>query len=86
VEQELLTLPENLSSPPVLSGVCVTRSLVLYVCLIDRCLSFCTFSLVLSVLVMQFVKNNNKQMRNIDVLTQQNVMVINRIDLEVLQI
>ena len=26
------------------SGVRVTRSLVLYVCFIDRCLSFCTFS------------------------------------------
>jgi hypothetical protein len=29
--QELLTLPEHLSSPPVFSGVRVTRSLVLYV-------------------------------------------------------
>ena len=32
------------SSPPVFSGVRVTRSLVLYVCFVDRCLSFCTFS------------------------------------------
>ena len=44
VEQELLTLPEHLSSPRVLSGVHVTRSLVLYACFVDRCLSFCTFS------------------------------------------
>jgi hypothetical protein len=44
VEQELLTLPEHMSSPPVFSGVRVTRSLVLYVCFVDRCLSFCTFS------------------------------------------
>jgi hypothetical protein len=44
VEQELLTLPEHLSSPTVFSGVRVTRSLVLYVCFVDRCLSFCTFS------------------------------------------
>jgi hypothetical protein len=44
VEQEMPTLPENLSSPPVFSGVRVTRSLVLYVCFVDRCLSFCTFS------------------------------------------
>jgi hypothetical protein len=44
VEQELLTLPEHLSSPPVFSGVRVTRSFVLYVCFVDRCLSFCTFS------------------------------------------
>jgi hypothetical protein len=29
---------------PVFSGVHVTRSLVLYVCFVDRCLSFCTFS------------------------------------------
>jgi hypothetical protein len=44
VEQELPTLPEHLSSPPVFSGVRVTRSLVLRVCFVDRCLSFCTFS------------------------------------------
>ena len=39
----LLTLPEHMSSPPVFSGVPVTRSWVLYVCFVDRCLSFCTF-------------------------------------------
>ena len=44
VEQELPTLPEYLNSPSVFSGVRVTRSLVLYVCFVDRCLSFCTFS------------------------------------------
>jgi len=44
VEQELLILPEHLSSPPVFSGVHVTRSLALYVCFEDRCLSFCSFS------------------------------------------
>ena len=44
VEQKLLTLPQHLSLSPVLSGVRVTRSLVLYVCFVDRCLSFCTFS------------------------------------------
>jgi hypothetical protein len=44
VEQELHTLPEHLSSTPVFSGFRVTRSLVLYVCFVDRCLSFCIFS------------------------------------------
>ena len=45
VEKELLALPEHLSSsPPVFGGIRVTRSLVLYVCFVDRCLSFCTFS------------------------------------------
>jgi hypothetical protein len=44
VEQELPTLPEHPSSPPVFIGVRVTRSLVLYVCFVDHCLSFCTFS------------------------------------------
>jgi hypothetical protein len=44
VEQELPTLPGHLSSPPVFTGVRVTRFLVLYVCFVDRCLSFCTFS------------------------------------------
>jgi hypothetical protein len=42
VEQELL--PEHLRSIPFLVGVRVTRSLVLYVCIVDRCLSFCSFS------------------------------------------
>jgi hypothetical protein len=31
---------------PGFSGVHVTRSLVLYVCFVDRCLSRCTFSFV----------------------------------------
>ena len=44
VEQELLTIPEHLSSPPGFRGVRVTRSLVLCVCFVDCCLSFCTFS------------------------------------------
>ena len=44
VEQELLTFPEHLSSPLCFSGICVTWSLVLCVCFVDRCLSFCTFS------------------------------------------
>ena len=44
VEQELLTLPEHMSSPQVFSGVRVTRSLVFYVCFVDCRLSFCTFS------------------------------------------
>jgi hypothetical protein len=44
VEQELLTLPEHLISPPIFSGIRVTRSLVLCVCFADRCLSFCAFS------------------------------------------
>ena len=44
VEQRLLTFPEHLSSPPVLSGDRVTQSLVLCVCLVDICLSFCPFS------------------------------------------
>jgi hypothetical protein len=40
-EQELLTLPEYLSSPPVFSGVRVTRSLVF-------CVVFCRSLFVLS--------------------------------------
>jgi hypothetical protein len=40
---KLLTFPEHLSSPSVFSGVRVTRTLVLCVCFVDRCLSFCTF-------------------------------------------
>ena len=44
VEQEPLTLQGHLGSTPVYSGVRITRSLVLCVCFVDRCLSFCTFS------------------------------------------
>ena len=44
MEQGLPTFPEHMSSPPVFSVVRVTRSLVLCVCFVDRCLSFCTFS------------------------------------------
>ena len=47
VEQDLLTIPEHLTSPPVFSGVRVTRSLVLYIYIVDRCLFFCTFSVPL---------------------------------------
>jgi hypothetical protein len=43
VEQEQLTFLEHPSSVPVFSGVCVTRSLVLCVCFVDHCLSFCPF-------------------------------------------
>ena len=44
VEQELIILPEHLSSPAVFSGFSFTLSLVLYVCFVDRCLSLCSFS------------------------------------------
>jgi hypothetical protein len=44
VEQELLTLLEHLIPPPVFSAICVTRSLVIYVCFVNRYLSFCAFS------------------------------------------
>ena len=50
LEQELHTLPEHLISHPIFSGVRVTRSLVLCVCLVDRWLSFCPFFLPLSCL------------------------------------
>ena len=58
VEKELLTLPEHMSSPPVFSGVCVTPSLVLYVCFVDRCLSLCTFSFVIVLSVLRFTDSD----------------------------
>jgi hypothetical protein len=51
VEQELLTLPENLSSPPVFSGVRHARSLVLCVCIVDRSFVLFILTIVLSVLL-----------------------------------
>jgi hypothetical protein len=50
VDQELLTLPEHLSSPPVFSGVRVTRSFALYVCFVDRYCSFVLFRLAIVLL------------------------------------
>ena len=44
VELELPTIPEHMCSPLVFSEVRVTRSLVLCVCFVDRCLSFCNLS------------------------------------------
>ena len=40
VEQELPLPPEHLSSTTIVCGVRVTRTLVLCVCFVDRCLSF----------------------------------------------
>ena len=44
VEQDQLILLKLLSSPPVFTGVRVTRSLVLYVGGCNHCLSFCSSS------------------------------------------
>jgi len=64
LEQERLTLLEHLSSPPVFSGVRVTRSLVLSVCFVDRCLSFffsplCCLSSNLRILITPLVSSNS---------------------------
>ena len=58
VEQELPTLPEHLSSPPVFNGVRVTRSLVLCVCFVDRSLSFCPFSFGHCVAILLFTDSD----------------------------
>jgi hypothetical protein len=58
VEQELLTFPEHLSSPSVLSDVRVTRSLALCVFFVDRCLSFCFFRLAMLLAVLRFTDSD----------------------------
>jgi hypothetical protein len=45
MEHKLLTLTEHMSSSSFFSAFRATRSLALYVCLVDRCLSFCTVSI-----------------------------------------
>ena len=40
VEQELITLPEHLSSAPIYSRVRIARSFVFFVVFVDHCLSF----------------------------------------------
>ena len=70
VEQELLTLPEHLSSPSVFSGVRVTRSLVLYVCLVDHCLYFffwllcCLFFFDIRILIAPLVSSNSSYLNS----------------------
>ena len=66
VEQERLTLPKDLSSPPIFSRVRVTRSLVLCVCFVDRCLSFffwwiCCMSFDLWILITPLISWNSSQ-------------------------
>ena len=66
-KQELLTLPEQLGSPSFSSGVRATRSLVLCVCFVDRCLSFVLFFWLLCclllfdlwILITPFVSSNS---------------------------
>jgi hypothetical protein len=61
VGQKLLNLPGHLSSPPDFSAVRGTRSLVLYVCFVDRCLYFlfwplcCLFFFDIRILITQTV-------------------------------
>ena len=45
VDQELITLPEHLSSPQVLVRFVLLDHLFSVQCFVDRCLSFCPFSL-----------------------------------------
>jgi hypothetical protein len=65
LDQELPTLPEHLGSLPIFSGVCVTRSLVLYVCFVDRCLYFffwplcCLFFFDIRILITPLVSSNS---------------------------
>ena len=65
LEQELLTPPEHLSSPTALSGVRVTRSLVLCVCFVDRSVSFlfsplcCLFFFDIRILINALVTSNS---------------------------
>ena len=58
VEQELLILPEHLSSLPIFSGVRVTRSLVLYVCFVD-CPLCCLFFLNIRILIGPWLSSNS---------------------------
>ena len=52
VEQELLTLPEHLSSPPVFfNGVRITRSLILCVCFVKHFCPFVLFHLAIALSV-----------------------------------
>jgi len=61
-------IQEHLSSLAVFSGVRVTRSLVLCVCFVDRCLSFCPlcclFFFYLHILITPFVSSNSSYLNS----------------------
>ena len=67
---ELLTLPEHLISPLVFSGVCVTRSLDLHVCFVDRSLFFfywplCCLFYDVRILITPLVSSNSSYLPGI---------------------
>ena len=65
VEQELSKISEHLSSPPVFSGVCVARSLVVCVMFVDCCLPLffwplcCLSFFDLRILIFPLVSSNS---------------------------
>jgi hypothetical protein len=56
--QELLTLQEHMSSPPMFSGVRVTRSLVLCVCFVNCCMSFFDIRILITPWYLQTLFDN----------------------------
>ena len=56
MEQDLLTLLEHMGSPPVYSGVRVTRSLVLCVCFVFVDRVVCSFVLFLLAIVLSVLR------------------------------
>ena len=64
VEHELLTLPENLSPPPVFSEIRVTQSLVSCVVFIDRC-PFDFFILAIELSFLRFTNSDYPLQRRI---------------------
>ena len=69
MEQKLPTLLEHLNSHPVFSGIRVTRSLVLCVCFVDRCLFFYFWTLYclpfidIRILITPLVSSNSSSSR-----------------------
>ena len=55
---ELKTLPEHLSSPPVFCGVRVTRSLVVCVCFVDRCVSVLFLLVIVLSVLLQYTDSD----------------------------
>ena len=81
VEQELLTLPEHLSSSPVFSGVRVTQSSVLFVCFVNIVCPFFFWpwyylSFVLRILITPLVSSSIWQKRRLQVCHTNHFLVI----------
>ena len=85
VKQDLLTLPEHLSSTQVFSKVLATRSLVLYKSFVDGCLYFffwplCCLFFDLRILVTPLVSSNSSSNKITTIIKTNTILSVQKED------